>query len=152
MNIINTSDIEQVKNQIKDSKKNPIIVNAQNDNFNRKILEYGKFDILFFSSNFLKQKKDGLRQIDSGFNHILGKIASKNKIAIGFDLNDINQLEKKDKAIILSKIIQNIKICRKTKTKIAFINYKDKINLSNLLMSLGASTEQAIDPQPIATD
>ena len=147
MTFINTSNLEQAKNQLKKAEKQ-IIVYAQDDNFNRKILEYGKFDILLFSSNFLKQKRDKLKQIDSGFNHVLGKIASKNNISIGFDLNDIRQLEKKDKALILSKIIQNIKICRKTKVKIIFINYKDKRNLSNLLISLGASTEQTIGSQP----
>ena len=125
-----------------------------------------------------KKEIDRLKQIDSGFNHVLGKIASNKDITIGFDLNEIQQLGKKDKAIILSKIIQNIKICRKTKVKVIFINYEDinipsnsvtpqsgisnrhsrtkgsiingnvyKRNLSNLLISLGASTQQAIGSQ-----
>ena len=146
MTFINTSNLEQARKQLKKAEK-PIIVYAQDDNFNRKILEYGKFDILLFLSYVLKQKKDKLKQIDSGFNHVLGKIASNKDITIGFDLEDIRQLEKKDKAITLSKIIQNIKICRKTKTKIMLINYKDKRNLPSFLISLGAPTNQTEDFQ-----
>ena len=47
--MINTQNIEQAKNLIKETietKENPIIVKAQSPDFNRKILEYGKFNIL----------------------------------------------------------------------------------------------------------
>ncbi len=40
--IINTTKIEQAKKLIKNSKQ-PIMLQAQNYEFNRKILEYGKF-------------------------------------------------------------------------------------------------------------
>ncbi len=143
MNIINTLNIESVKNQIKTYKEKQIIVNAQNDDFNRKILEYGKFNVLLLSSSFLLKKKDKLKHLDSGFNHVLGKIATKNKISIGFDLNELRSKNKKEKAIILSKIIQNIKICRKTKTKIVLFNHKDEKDSFSLMISLGSSTQQA---------
>jgi len=43
--MISTNNIEQAKRLIKNSKEKPILVKAQDDHFNRKILEYGKFDI-----------------------------------------------------------------------------------------------------------
>jgi len=139
--MISTSNIEQAKNEIKKTKEKPIIVLAQDDEFNRKILEYGKFDILLSPER--GKRKDSLKQIDSGLNHVLARIATKNKIAIGIDISGISKLEKKEKAKILEKIVQNIKICRKAKTKLKLINYKDRLGALSFLISIGASTQQA---------
>jgi|SRR3989344_2005101 len=143
--MINTENLEQAKNLIKKSietKEKLIIVKAQNPEFNRKILEYGKFDIILSIESTAK-KEYTPKNLDSGFNHILAKIAAKNNILLGIDLKEIQSLEKKEKAILLSKIIQNIKLCRKAKTKIKLLNYKDKKTAFSFLISLGASTQQA---------
>lgn len=139
--MISTTNIEQAKNLIKISKEKPIIVLAQNDDFNRKILEYGKFDILLGIESGKRGRT--LRNIDSGFNHVLAKIAFKNKVALGIDMHELSQLEKKEKAERLERIMQNIKLCRKSKTKIILLNYKDKKDAFSFLTSLGASTKQA---------
>ena len=144
INMISTQNIEQAKNLIKkeiQQKIKPIMVQAQNDDFNRKILEYGMFDILL--SPEANARERSLRQIDSGFNHVLANIATKNNIAIGIDMKEISELSKENKARRLEKIIQNNKICRKAKTKIALLNYKDKKDAASFLISLGASTQQA---------
>ncbi|MDP1695913.1 MAG: hypothetical protein Q8L29_03300 [archaeon] len=138
--MISTSNIEQAKRLIK-SEKNPIIIEAQDENFNRKILEYGKFDILLSIEKTKQQDKS--KQLDSGLNHILAEIASKNKVAIGINFEEISRLNKKAKAQRLARIKQNIKICRKAKADIKIINYRDKLNAFNLLISLGASSQQA---------
>lgn len=141
--MISTANLEQAKKQIKImkelEKEKPVIIEAQDDSFNRKILEYGHFDILLSPEK--GKRKDSLRQRDSGLNHVLAKIASKNKVAIGFDLKEISGLEKKQKAIRLARIIQNIKVCRKSKTNLALS--AGKTNASSFLISLGASTPQA---------
>jgi len=146
MIIITESNIEKAKNLIKKAianKEKPIIVIARDDNYNRKLLEYSKFDILL-SPEAGQERKDSLRQLDSGLNHVLAKIASKNKIAIGIDIKDIESIaNKKEKALRLGRIIQNIKICRKAKCKIKALNYKDKKDAFSFLTSLGASTQQA---------
>jgi len=139
--MINTLNIEQAKNEIKKTKEKPIIVLAQDDEFNRKILEYGKFDILLSPER--GKRKDSLKQMDSGLNHVLARIAAKNNVAIGIDMHEISKLEKKEKAKILGRIIQNIKICRKAKTKLKLLNYKDRIDALSFLLSIGASTSQA---------
>jgi RNase P/RNase MRP subunit p30 len=138
--MISTSNIETAKKEIKKSKK-PIIVKAQNDQFNRKILEYGKFQILLSPES--GERKNKLRQIDSGFNHVLGKIASKNKVAIGIDVKEIKELSKEEKGKRMAKIKQNIDICKKTNTKIKIIPNKSKKECFHFLISLGASTSQA---------
>ena len=142
--MINTPNLEQAKRIIKKAIENnekPIIVKAQNDEFNRKILEYGKFNIILRLEE--NKEKNKLKQLNSGLNHVLAKIAEKNKIAIGIELNEIRALKDEEKSAIISKIIQNIKICRKAKAKIKLLNYKDKYNAFSLLISLGASTAQA---------
>jgi len=137
--MISTSNIEQAKKLIK-SEKHPIIIEAQDDNFNRKILEYGKFDILLSPEKGFR--KDKPKQLDSGINHILAEIAAKNKVAIGINVKDIEALNKKDKAQRLARIKQNIKICRKAHSNFKILNFKDRIDAQNLLISLGASTQQ----------
>ncbi|MBU0760984.1 MAG: hypothetical protein KJ600_02910 [Nanoarchaeota archaeon] len=135
-----TSNIQQAKNQIK-SATPPIILQAQSSDFNRKLLEYGKFDILLDIHN--TQGKDKPKQLSSGLNHVLAKIAAKNKVAIGIDLKPLREIkDKKQKALALARIKQNIKICRKAKCKLAVINAKDKKDSANFLLSLGASTKQ----------
>src|SRR3989344_1878909 len=99
--MINTTSIEETKKLLK-KEETPKIVLAQNDEFNRKILEHGNFDILL--SPETGQRKNKIRQVDSGLNHVLAKIANKNNIAIGINLEEIKKLEPKSKAARLSKI------------------------------------------------
>ncbi len=139
MNIINIDNIEKAKQLIKTAQA-PIIVKAQNEEFNRKILEYGKFDIILSLEK--ENLRNKIRQTNSGLNHVLAKIASKNKISIGFDLEEIKKMEIKQKAEILSKIKQNIKICRKYNTKLS-IKTKNLQEAKNFLTGLGASNKQA---------
>jgi len=140
--MINTDKFEEAIKQLKKEKK-PIIVKAKDNAFNRKILEYGKFDILLSPESGNREQKDGLKQMDSGVNRILAKIASKNNISIGLDFEELNNLDKKEKVVRLARIKQNITVCRKAKTKIKALNYKDKRDAFSLLLTLGASTSQA---------
>lgn len=140
MKILENSNLEKLKNQIKKTEK-PVIVKALDDKFNRKALEYGKFDILLGIES--GKRKNKLRQIDSGLNHVLAKIAAKNSVAIGIDMKELSSLNKKEKAERISRIIRNINICRKAKAKLAILNAKDKKDALNLLISLGSSTQQA---------
>lgn len=139
--MINTDNIEKAKKMIRECKEKPIIVLAQNDNFNRKMLEYGRFDILLGVEN--GERRNSLRQLDSGFNHVLAAIAAKNGVSVGIDINEINNLKAKEKSERIARMAQNIKICRKSGVKIRLINYKVKNDAFNLLISLGASSLQA---------
>lgn len=139
MIIIDTKNTEEAKKLIKTSKK-PIIVKAQDDDFNRKILEYGKFDLLL---NVEYGRRDSFRQLDSGLNDFLASLASKHNISLAIDLEELKKQDKKQKAILIARIMQNIKICRKAKTQIKLLNYEDPIAALSLLLSWGASTSQA---------
>ena|SRR3989344_1992784 len=140
--MINTKNLNDARKLIKLSNKKPITIQSQDLEFNRKILEYGKFDVLLFPEE-TNQKKDKLRQLDIGLNHIMAKIAAKNNISIGINLKKIRESDKKEKAVLLSRITEIIKTCRKTQAKMKAINYDDKKNVFELFISLGASTLQA---------
>lgn len=139
--MISTNSIEEARKLIKNTKEKPIVVQAKNNEFNRKLLEYGNFDILL--SPEAEAKRDKPKQLDSGLNSILAKIVAKNSIAIGIDIKAIDSLDKIEKARRLARIAQNIKICRKARAKMAVVNAKDKKDAFALLISLGASTQQA---------
>jgi len=138
--MINTSNFSKAKDLLK-KEKNPKIVLAQDEEFNRKMLERANFDILLSPEK--NTSNTTIRSIDSGLNHVLCKIASKRGIRIGIDLENLRNLENKQKAIILEKIIQNIKLCRKYKVQLALKGIKDKSDSFAFLLSLGSSTEQA---------
>lgn len=139
--MINETNIEKAKLEIKKSVK-PAVVLAKDDNFNRKIAEYGGFDMILGLDSLSRRRS--LRNIDSGLNHVVARILEKNKIAIGIDLESIRCLSKKDKAERLLQIIQNLRIAKKNKVKVIAINYKDKINTMNLMRSLGADSQTAL--------
>lgn len=147
--IINAKDINKARGLIekafKQDKKTKIIVKAQDDEFNRKILENKKVSVLL--SPELTEEKDRLKQRSSGLNEFLCRTAAKNNIAIGINLNNLKNKQGKEKAILLSRIIQNIKLCKRTKTQIIIYpkieNKEQKNQAFSLLITLGASTSQA---------
>ncbi|MBX4212502.1 hypothetical protein KW787_03560 [Candidatus Pacearchaeota archaeon] len=131
--MINTSNLDEARKKIKAENK-PVIVKAQNDEFNRKILEYGKFDVLLSPES--GERNDNQRQLDSGLNHVLAEIAAKNKVSIGIDLEEIRKMRKEKKAIRLARIIQNIRVCKKAGIPILPLNYKEYKDAQALLRFL----------------
>jgi len=132
--IIDTNDIDKAKDLIKKSTY-PILIRAQNDIFNRKILEFGKIDYIVFPDS--QKRKSNLRYIDSGFNSVLAKLAKKKDISVLIDIKDIRFISKKEKAQELEKIHGIINLCNKYRIKINILNYKDVKNSRPILHSLG---------------
>ena len=92
----------------------------------------------------IHNRKDKLKQRDSGLNEVLCKITKENHISIGIDISKINSLSPKDKAIILARIIKNIKLCRRTNTKIVlFPKTLLKQEILSFFKTLKGSTGQA---------
>lgn len=116
-----------------------MIIIAKDPVFNRKALEQNRKAVLL--SPEIHSRQDSLKQLDSGINTVLAKIAEKNENRIGIDLSKLSGSNLYEKAKYLARIRQNIRICRKTKTAL-FIEGNKKEG-ANLLISLGASTSQA---------
>jgi ribonuclease P/MRP protein subunit RPP1 len=129
--LLQKDDFNKLKTKIKDSKEQ-IIFTSDDDEFNRKVLEKLSINILLINQ---KNRKDFQKQRDSGFNQVLAKIAKKNNVQIGINLDEIIESNQKEKSKILARVHQNIKICNKNKIHMQFIG-KCKRNLHDL-KSLG---------------
>ena len=137
--IIQENNFDKARKEIKENKNKIIIFSSKNDKLNRKILEKEKIDILLLN---MAGRKDFQKQRNSGFNQVLAKIAKKNNVAIGINLDEIIDAKTKQKAEILAQIKQNIKLCNKNKLKMKFIAQKqrDIYDLKSLGLILGMPT------------
>jgi ribonuclease P/MRP protein subunit RPP1 len=133
--LIQEKSFEKARNEIKKNKEKEIIFSSNDDDLNRKILEKEPINILLLNQ---KERKDFQKQRNSGLNHVLAKIAKKNNISIGINLDEIIQSNSQEKVKILARITQNIKLCNKNKLKMKFIaiNKENERNLHDL-KSLG---------------
>ena len=68
------------------------IVQGKDIGFNRIILENKKVDMLILSHT---NKKDKLKQRDSGLNHVLCNLAKQNNILLAIDLNELIKTQDK---------------------------------------------------------
>lgn len=136
--IIQESDFQKARKKIRESKNKEVIFSGtgnKKDDLNRKVLEKENIDFLLIN---LSGRKDRMKQRDSGFNHVLAKLAKKNRVSLGINLDEILEAktpEKKSK--ILGRLRQNIKLCNKNNLKMKFISVKGKRKDPRDLKSLG---------------
>ena len=138
--LIQEKTFEKARNEIKKNKGKIIIFSSEDDDLNRKVLEKEPINILLLNQ---KSRKDFQKQRNSGFNHVLAKIAKKNKISIGINLDEIIESKGSKKAKILARIKQNVKLANKNKLKMKFISQKhkkDERDLKALGLALGMPT------------
>ncbi len=140
--LIQENDFLKARKKIRENKDKITIFSSDNDELNRKILEKEKIDILLLNQSY---RKDFQKQRNSGFNHVLAKIAKKNDITIGINLDEI--IKSKNKAEIFARVRQNIKLCNKNKIKMKFISplkiKRDPYDLKALGLVLGMPTWMA---------
>ncbi|MEM5792833.1 MAG: RNase P subunit p30 family protein [Candidatus Aenigmatarchaeota archaeon] len=112
-----------------------------NINLNRKAVETPEVDILVHPEK---------NRVDSGFNHIMARLASKNNVAMCVDFREILITSKNTRAHILSKIMENIKICKKYGVKIiissgafSHLQMKDPKVLISMGVVLGLRLDEA---------
>ncbi len=131
--LIHENNFDKARKLIKENSGKKIIFSSENEETNRKILEKESIDVLLLNQ---ANKKDFHRQRDSGFNQVLAKLAKKNNVTIGINLDELISSGEKEKSAILARVIQNVKICRKNKLKMRFV-YKNQKRDSYDLRALG---------------
>ena len=121
---------------------------GEDDAFNRRAIETLKMNYLVSPER--GDKKNTLKQRDSGLNHVVAKEAAKKNITIVINVSEIDSLNEKEKALRLEGIIQNIKICRKANCEIKIASFAiDKKDLidekgrTSIGISLGMSSTQS---------
>jgi len=139
--IIKEKTFEKARKEIRKNKDKTIIFTSNDDDLNRKILEKEKINVLMINQ---ENRKDFQKQRNSGLNHVLAKLAKKNNVVIGINLDEIVKSKEKEKANILARIKQNIKLCNKNKLKMLFVfsekNKREIHDLKALGLVLGMPT------------
>jgi RNase P/RNase MRP subunit p30 len=138
--VIHENNFDKARKLIRENSGKKIIFSSDDDELNRKILEKEEINILLIN---LANRKDFQKQRNSGFNHIMAKLAKKKNVIIGINFDEIIKSSEKEKARILARIIQNIRICNKNKLKMKFIckNHERNIyDLKSLGLVLGMPT------------
>jgi ribonuclease P/MRP protein subunit RPP1 len=144
MEIINTNNLNEARKQAEKFKKEnkPFAILSQDDEFNRKALEIKNLSCLVINENLAQ--KDYMKQRNSGLNEVLANICSEKNIEIGIQIEEIMNKSDIEKAKSLARLKQNLMLCKKAKAKLEFIgNKEDKRSFKSLLLTLGASTQQA---------
>ena len=138
--MINTKDINEARKEIQKlvRAEEKIVVYAQDDDFNRKIFEIKNVDMVV---GLEIGGRDRLKQRGSGMNEVIAKLAKKNNIEIGIDLSKIRGLNPLEKGKVLSRIRQNISLCKRTKARIVILGIDSK-EANSLIVSLDGNTQQ----------
>ena len=143
--LVCSGNFDKTRNEIRKNKAKKIIFSGTSDELNRKILEKEKIDILLINQS---SRKDKLKQRNSGFNSVLSRLAKKNDVVIGINLDEIINSSPKNKSYILARVKQNIRLCNKHKLKMKFIcidkkNERNIYDLKSLGLILGMPTWMA---------
>ena len=139
--LIQEKTFEKARNEIRKNLNKKVIFSSNDDDLNRKILEKEKIDIFM---PLLADQKDFQKQRNSGQNHVYAKIAKKNNVMIGINQDEIINSNLKEKAKVLARVRQNIRLCNKNKLKMQFVfsdkNKRDIHDLKALGLVLGMPT------------
>ena len=108
--LANQKNIQKVNNKFRNKK---VFIAIKSSNSDRETIEEKQANLVFSLEE--KGRKDFMHQRGSGLDHILAKLAHQNNIILGFSLNSIINSNKRN--VILGRIMQNIKLCRKYKVK-----------------------------------
>lgn len=139
--IIKTDNGNELVKQV-NKAKGLVIVEGAGDRINRLALENKKVNILLSPEK--NTGKDFIHYRNSGLNQVLCNLANKNNIAIGFNFEDV--LNSSDKAGVLGKMMQNVRLCRKYKVKMLIFDFskeRTKEELRSFGLVLGMTPGEA---------
>ena len=149
--INNKKDIKFLVN----NNETPVIVLGSM--FNREVLELKNIDVLLGPENGVKE--DFLNARNSGLNQVLLGLAKRNNTVIGINFNEILKSRGVDRAKLLGRIRQNIRLCRKYKVKMLLASFasaefemRAPKDLISFLISLEMHPKEAKDSLTIASE
>ena len=101
-------------NEIQKAKNKADLVLYECDEDARHVIEKFKPDIVFNFEN--SSRKDFIHHRNSGMNHIIAKLMCDKKVKLGVSF--ANLLLSKKRAVLIGRIKQNIKLCKKYKVDV----------------------------------
>ncbi|MBS3167775.1 hypothetical protein J4216_01480 [Candidatus Woesearchaeota archaeon] len=128
----------------KEDFKSYSLVIAKDYAFNRNLVESKKVKILV--DLHVNTFKDNLHFRVGGLDQVLCKLCNKNDVTVGFSLSSLKN------PVLIGRVKQNIKLCRKYKVKMRFFSFaENKFDLrgledmKSLLRVLGMTGKEAKD-------
>lgn len=120
---------------------------------NRKYVSDKQNDVLMNPE--LKSLGDKVHYRKSGLNQVLAKLAAKNDVAIGFGFSYVLNSKGVERAKIIGRMKQNVRICRKAGAKMVVCSYgsnvkemrgaKDLLAFARLLGMTGTEVKHCLD-------
>jgi len=148
--VIKTEKKEEVIRKVSSfhSKNIPVIILGSADEINRMAVEDKRASMLLNPEE--TRKKDFMHWKNSGLNHVLCRLAAQNNVKIGISFSSLADLKGRDRASRLGRIMQNIVLCRKYKTKMLIASFAESeaellspYELKSLALTLGMTPAQA---------
>ena len=145
--MIDTESKEELRRAVSSahSKKKMIVILGGDDEMNRIALDDKRVSILLSPER--RRKKDFMHSRNSGLNHVLCDLAAKNNVSIAINYSELKKLKGKDAAERLGRIMQNVRLCRKSKAPMILASFGKKpssvYDLRSFAFSIGMTTDQA---------
>lgn len=129
------------------------LIAAKSSDHDREMMEKSSVNLIFSLEE--ASRKDFMHQRGSGLDNILAKLAHDNNISVGFSISSI--LNSKNKNAIMGRMMQNIRLCRKYKVKMAIASFSsspygmrsphDVISFFSMLGLAKKETTESLKPQ-----
>lgn len=141
--IIKTGNKSEVGKLIQKARKkfSLVCVQGSQDEINREAVE-AKADVLLSPEFSREKERDFMEYKNSGLGTVLCKLASKNHVAVGINFSDILQAEGNYREILLGRISQNTKLCRKYKVGMLLASFAQSPLEMRSFFDLRALAEQ----------
>lgn len=107
--------------EIKKARQISKIVIVESSEQNRQVIEKSLFDIIFNLET--EKKQDLMHSKRSGLNQVLCKLISKKNKFVAFNFNLLLKANKGLRVNLLSRMNQNVKLCRKYKVKMLIASF-----------------------------
>jgi RNase P/RNase MRP subunit p30 len=88
---------------------------------NRAFFENKNIDLIYDLENI--SRNDFIHQRNSGFNHILAKLALEKNISVGINFSSLLNENKDNQIKIMGRIMQNVMLCQKYKVNIKIASF-----------------------------
>lgn len=126
----------------KNASKQSNFLMAKSSDKDRYFIESKKIKLIYGFEEL--PRKDYLHQRASGLNHVLCELAKKNGVAIGISYSSLINKNQEYASLLMGRMMQNIKLCQKHKTKIMIGSFSDNPfhlrnshDVTNLFVILG---------------
>jgi len=111
---IGNNDCSKLKSKIKLSSSKRIF--KSDIHKDRNSIESKKADLIYGFETL--SRKDGFHFLNSGLNHVIVKLMKDKNVSYGLSFSQLIGVSKYEQAVILGRIMQNIKLCKKYKVPI----------------------------------